>query len=221
MMTESFSKPRCLTTQLQNSVSLSSTLTHTHTHTLKAESCCSTASNRDNLHAHNNSPHTEDIISWYTISCSFPARNTHILPHQASHGIFSLSDNCTAHLPFLSFPVTRREHSMHMPPHFVSFHMFTRRQNNNYTFHHSEKQPSLWSGVKKKEAVLPVRVRPQETTRLRGERNVSARRKPNQGRLPVLCHQINFTLSHLPATVMSLIHPFPPIAMATLPAPSS
>lgn len=50
--------------------------------------------------------------------------------------------------------------------------------------------------------------RPQETTVYGGERNVSAWRKPNESRLPVLRHQINFTLPHLPATVMSLIHPF-------------
>lgn len=50
--------------------------------------------------------------------------------------------------------------------------------------------------------------RPQETPAYRGERNVSAWRKPNESRLPVLRHQINFTLPHLPATVMSLIHLF-------------
>lgn len=34
-------------------------------------------------------------------------------------------------------------------------------------------------------------------------------KKSNERRLPVLRHQINFTLSHLAATVMSFIHPFP------------
>ena len=62
-----------------------------------------------------------------------------------------------------------------------------------------------------KRKTLPVRARPLETPGYGGEREMcSPRRKPNERRLPVLRHQINFTLSHLPATVMSFIHPFPP-----------
>lgn len=57
---------------------------------------------------------------------------------------------------------------------------------------------------------LPARVHPQGDTKCAVE---IAKRvcptKPNESHLPVLLYQINFTLSHLPATVMSFIHPFP------------
>lgn len=60
-----------------------------------------------------------------------------------------------------------------------------------------------------KSRALPVRASAQETPGYGGEGNVSAQRKSNERHLPVLRHQINFTLSHLAATVMSFIHPFP------------
>lgn len=68
---------------------------------------------------------------------------------------------------------------------------------------------SAFTPMRKRRKALPVRARPQEAPGNVGEKCASARRKPDESRHPVLRHQINFTLSHLPAAVMSFIHPFP------------
>ena len=73
-------------------------------------------------------------------------------------------------------------------------------------------------GNREESGALPVRAHPQETPGYGGETNVRLPdENPTRAASPCSAHQINFTLAHLPATVMSFIHPFPPVAMATLP----
>lgn len=64
-------------------------------------------------------------------------------------------------------------------------------------------------GIKRKQNLTGESSSTGDTRVRRRDKCVSALRKPNERRLPALRHQINFTLSHLPATVMSFIHPFP------------
>lgn len=62
----------------------------------------------------------------------------------------------------------------------------------------------------KKQSLTSASLSTGDTRAQRREKCVCLKKKKsNERRLPVLRHQINFTLSHLAATVMSFIHPFP------------
>lgn len=129
--------------------------------------------------------------------------------------------HCTSAFPFIPCGTPGAPHDIHAHYHTLSCprcmsHMLSEESQELNSHIHSPSASTLMMREKREKPYRSERVhgRHQGTE----EREMCLpRRKPDERRLPVLRHQINFTLSHLPATVMSFIHPFPPVAMATLP----